>query len=375
MTAVVMDGKALAEHVREDVRREVAELGHVGLATVLVGDDPASHVYIGAKHKAATAAGIDARDVRLPAESDEAEVLQLVADLNADDEVDGILVQLPLPSHMDETRVTYAVAPAKDVDGFHPLNAGNLYLGTPIHVPATPSGCMELLSAHGIDPKGKEAVVIGRSEIVGRPMAMLLMHAHATVTICHSRTADIGAHVRRADIVVAAVGRPGHRAARHGQAGSCRARRRADPNRRGHRGRRRPRGRRGGRLSHADAGRHRADDDRDAAALRGEGGALSTRPACVPRRLTVPFGRFVSRGGPSGPLHVQEDVSLEQGTVKWFSNEKGFGFIEREGGEDVFVHFSAITMDGYKSLTEGQRVEFEVVQGPKGAQAANVSAV
>ncbi len=204
-----MDGKELAARVREDVAREVAELGHIGLATVLVGDDAASHVYIEAKHKAATAAGIEARDVRMPADSTEAEVLAAVDALNRDDTVDGILVQLPLPSHMDETAVTYAVEPLKDVDGFHPVNAGNLYLGTPLHVPATPWGCMELLAAYGIDPKGKEAVVIGRSEIVGRPAAMLLLHAHATVTICHSRTADLAAHVRRADIVVAAVGIPG----------------------------------------------------------------------------------------------------------------------------------------------------------------------
>jgi len=209
MTAVRMDGKALAERVREEVAREVAELGHVGLATVLVGDDPASHVYIGAKHKAATQAGIDARDVRLPVDTSEEHVLDLVDQLNRDEEVDGILVQLPLPSHMNETKVTYAVEPAKDVDRFHPFNAGNLYLGTPIHVPATPSGCMELLRAYDIDPAGKEAVVIGRSEIVGRPMAMLLMHANATITVCHSRTADLASHVRRADIVVAAVGRPG----------------------------------------------------------------------------------------------------------------------------------------------------------------------
>jgi len=209
MTAVRMDGKELAAKVREGVARQVSDLGHVGLATVLVGDDPASHVYISSKHKAATEAGIDARDVRLPAETSEDDVLELVASLNEDPEVDGILVQLPLPSHMDETKVTYAVSPAKDVDGFHPVNAGNLYLGTPIHVPATPFGCMELLRAYGIDPAGKEAVVIGRSEIVGRPMSMLLLHAHATVTICHSRTADLAAHVRRADIVVAAVGRPG----------------------------------------------------------------------------------------------------------------------------------------------------------------------
>ena len=209
MTAVRMDGTVLAARVREDVAREVTELGHVGLATVLVGDDPASHVYIGAKHKAATEAGIDARDVRLPADTSEEHVLELIDRLNRDEEVDGILVQLPLPSHMNETRVTYAVKPAKDVDGFHPFNAGNLYLGTPIHVPATPSGCMELLRAYDIDPAGKEAVVIGRSEIVGRPMAMLLMHANATITVCHSRTADLASHVRRADIVVAAVGRPG----------------------------------------------------------------------------------------------------------------------------------------------------------------------
>ena len=209
MTAVRMDGTKLAATVRESVAREIAELGHVGLATVLVGDDPASHVYIAAKHKAATEAGIDARDIRLPAETSEQEVLDLVRTLNADDEVDGILVQLPLPSHIDETKVTYAVAPTKDVDGFHPVNAGNLFLGTPIHVSATPLGCMELLRAYGVEPAGKEAVVIGRSEIVGRPMAMLLMHANATVTVCHSRTADLAAHVRRADIVVAAVGRPG----------------------------------------------------------------------------------------------------------------------------------------------------------------------
>lgn len=204
-----MDGKALAAEIRADVAREVAELGHVGLATVLVGDDPASHVYISLKHKAATEAGIDARDVRLPQDATEDEVLALVEELNADDEVDGVLVQLPLPPQIDETRVTYAVAPAKDVDGIHPVNAGNLYLGTPLHVPATPAGCMELLAAHGVDPAGKEAVVLGRSEIVGRPVAMLLLQANATVTMCHSKTVDLAAHVRRADIVVAAVGVPG----------------------------------------------------------------------------------------------------------------------------------------------------------------------
>jgi methylenetetrahydrofolate dehydrogenase (NADP+)/methenyltetrahydrofolate cyclohydrolase len=204
-----MDGKALAERIRGEVTREIAALGHVGLATVLVGDDPASDVYIRLKQRAATEAGIDARDIRLDASTSEDEVLALVHDLNDDAEIDGILVQLPLPSQIDETRVTYAVAPHKDVDGFHPVNAGNLYLGTPLHVPATPAGCMALLAEYGVDPKGKNAVVIGRSEIVGRPAAMLLLQAHATVTICHSRTADLAAEVRRADIVVAAVGVPG----------------------------------------------------------------------------------------------------------------------------------------------------------------------
>ena len=204
-----MDGKALAARIRDDVATEVAELGHVGLATVLVGDDPASDVYITHKHRAATEAGIDARDIRLPADILEEDVLALVAELNTDDEIDGVLVQVPLPAHIDETRVTYAVAPVKDVDGFHPVNAGNLYLGTPLHVPATPAGCMELLAAYDVDPMGSEAVVIGRSEIVGRPVAMLLLQASATVTICHSRTTDLAAQVRRADIVVAAVGVPG----------------------------------------------------------------------------------------------------------------------------------------------------------------------
>jgi methylenetetrahydrofolate dehydrogenase (NADP+) / methenyltetrahydrofolate cyclohydrolase len=205
----MMDGKALATEIRADVAREVAEVGHVGLATVLVGDDPASHVYISLKQKAAAEAGIDARDVRLPREASEEEVLALVDSLNGDDSVDGVLVQLPLPGQLDEARVTRAVSPAKDVDGIHPVNAGNLYLGTPLHVPATPAGCMALLAAYDVDPAGKEAVVIGRSEIVGRPVAMLLLQANATVTMCHSKTVDLACEVRRADIVVAAVGVPG----------------------------------------------------------------------------------------------------------------------------------------------------------------------
>ncbi|HXY16760.1 MAG TPA: bifunctional 5,10-methylenetetrahydrofolate dehydrogenase/5,10-methenyltetrahydrofolate cyclohydrolase [Gaiellaceae bacterium] len=208
MTAIRMAGADLAARIRAEVQGEVAELGGACLATILVGDDPASHIYIDRKHAAANEVGIATRDVRLPASASEDEVLALVEELNEDDGVDGMLVQLPLPGHMDETLVTHAVEPMKDVDGFHPVNAGNLYLGTPLHIPATAWGCMQLLEEYGVEVKGADAVVIGRSEIVGKPMAMLLLSAHATVTICHSRTRDLGEHTRRADIVVAAVGRP-----------------------------------------------------------------------------------------------------------------------------------------------------------------------
>ncbi|HUG66086.1 MAG TPA: bifunctional 5,10-methylenetetrahydrofolate dehydrogenase/5,10-methenyltetrahydrofolate cyclohydrolase [Gaiellaceae bacterium] len=210
MTAVRIDGKALAENVRAQVAEDVRALGgSVCLATILVGDDPASHVYVGSKHKASHEAGIESRDHRFPAETPESEILELVAELNADDGVDGILVQLPLPEHMNESTVLRAVDPDKDVDGFHVLNAGLLYLGEPNLTPATPSGVMVMLAAHGVELKGKEAVVIGRSEIVGKPMAMMLLAQHATVTICHSRTVDLAVHTRRADILVAAVGRLG----------------------------------------------------------------------------------------------------------------------------------------------------------------------
>ncbi len=210
MTAVRIDGKALALEVRAEVAEDVRAWGRpVCLATILVGDDPASHVYVGSKHKASHEAGIDSRDHRFPEDTEEQAVLDLIAELNADDAVDGILVQLPLPAHMDEPKVLRAVDPDKDVDGFHILNAGRLYLGEPFLVPATPSGVMVMLERHGVELKGKEAVVIGRSEIVGKPMAMLLLAEHATVTICHSRTEDLAAHTRRADVLVAAVGRPG----------------------------------------------------------------------------------------------------------------------------------------------------------------------
>jgi methylenetetrahydrofolate dehydrogenase (NADP+) / methenyltetrahydrofolate cyclohydrolase len=210
VTAVRIDGKVVAEKVRAEVARDVEAFGApVCLATILVGDDPASHVYVGWKHKAATEAGIETRDHRLPEEISESDVLELLEELNADDVVDGILVQLPLPSHMDEGRVIRAIDPEKDVDGLHPLNSGRLFLGQPLHVPATPLGVMVMLREYGVELEGKEAVVIGRSELAGKPMAMLLLAENATVTICHSRTADLGAHTRAADVLVAAVGRPG----------------------------------------------------------------------------------------------------------------------------------------------------------------------
>ena len=210
MPAVRIDGKALALKVRAEVAADVRGFGEpVCLATILVGDDPASHVYVGSKHTASHEAGIDSRDHRFPTDTPENAVLDLLAELNADDAVDGILVQLPLPAHMDEPKVLRSVDPAKDVDGFHPRNAGLLFLGEPFLVPATPSGVMVMLAEHGLELKGKEAVVIGRSEIVGKPMAMLLLAEHATVTICHSRTVDLAEHTRRADVLVAAVGHPG----------------------------------------------------------------------------------------------------------------------------------------------------------------------
>jgi len=207
MSATIIDGKALAAKVREEVAAEVAELGHVGLATVLVGDDPASDVYIRGKQKAAQAVGIDARDVRLPADTPEDELLALLAGLNADDAVDGILVQLPLPSQITEAKAIETIDPGKDVDGFHPLNAGLLYLGRPALVPGTPLGIMRMLEEYEVEIAGARAVVVGRSNIVGKPMAHLLLQAHATVTICHSRTEDLERHTLDADILVAAVGR------------------------------------------------------------------------------------------------------------------------------------------------------------------------
>jgi methylenetetrahydrofolate dehydrogenase (NADP+)/methenyltetrahydrofolate cyclohydrolase len=205
--ATIIDGKALGAKVREEVAASVADLGHVGLATILVGDDPASHIYIDLKQKAATQAGMDARDLKLPADMSEEELLATIAEVNADDEVDGLLVQLPLPDHIDENRVIEAIAPEKDVDGIHPVNAGRLYLGRPTLVPGTPLGIMRMLDEYEIPLEGARAVVVGRSAIVGKPMAHLLLQRNATVTICHSRTQDLERHTLDADVLVAAVGR------------------------------------------------------------------------------------------------------------------------------------------------------------------------
>jgi methylenetetrahydrofolate dehydrogenase (NADP+)/methenyltetrahydrofolate cyclohydrolase len=202
-----MDGTALAARLRGEVKEEVADLGHVGLATVLVGDDPASEVYIRLKHKAADEAGIEAIDQRL-ATTTEDELVQLVLELNEDDSVDGILVQTPLPDDIDEARVMRAIDPMKDVDGLHPFSAGQLYLGRQTLVPATPLGVMHLLNAYKIPLAGARAVVVGRSPLVGKPMALLLLQANATVTICHSRTEDLARHTLDADVLVAAVGLP-----------------------------------------------------------------------------------------------------------------------------------------------------------------------
>ena len=204
-----MDGAALAARIRAEVKDEVTELGEVRLATVLVGDDPASQIYIRLKHKAADEVGIEPLDKRLPAETAEAELLELIEELNEDDSIDGILVQTPLPEHIDEARVMRALDPMKDVDGLHPFNAGQLFFGHQTLVGATPRGVMRLLAEYQIPIAGARAVVVGRSLIVGRPLSMLLLHANATVTICHSRTQDLARHTLDADILVAAVGHIG----------------------------------------------------------------------------------------------------------------------------------------------------------------------
>jgi methylenetetrahydrofolate dehydrogenase (NADP+)/methenyltetrahydrofolate cyclohydrolase len=208
VTAAIIDGKAVAATLRARLAETVAGLAfRPGLRVLLLGDHPASAAYVGAKEKAAAAAGFDAATIALPASTSQAVLLQHVARLNHDPAVDGILVQLPLPAHIDAHAVTEAIDPAKDVDGFHALNAGRLAIGRPHLVPCTPLGVMRLLEAAGVPVAGRHAVVLGRSTIVGRPMAALLLAADATVTVAHSRTADLPALARSADILVAAVGR------------------------------------------------------------------------------------------------------------------------------------------------------------------------
>jgi methylenetetrahydrofolate dehydrogenase (NADP+)/methenyltetrahydrofolate cyclohydrolase len=209
MAATAMDGKALAARIRAEVADAVRALGAVGLTTILVGDDPASEIYIGHKHAAATAAGIRATDLRLPATTSEEELLATIARLNADDAVDALLVQLPLPGPIDADRIMRAIDPVKDVDGFHPENAGELYLGRPRLVPATAVGVMALLAEYAIELEGARAVVVGRSAIVGKPTASLLLQANATVTMCHTRTRDLARETLEADVLVVAAGRAG----------------------------------------------------------------------------------------------------------------------------------------------------------------------
>lgn len=205
-----MDGKALAERVRAEVAEDVRGIDcPIGLATVLVGEDPASEIYVSSKQKACREVGIEPFDHKLGSDTTEAELLDLVDELNADERVTGILCQLPLPDQIDEDRVIRSLAPIKDVDGFHPFNAGHLLQGSPTFVAATPAGIMEILREYDVELTGARAVVVGRSNIVGKPMALLLLAEHATVTICHSRTRDLPAVVHEADVVVAAVGRAG----------------------------------------------------------------------------------------------------------------------------------------------------------------------
>ncbi len=212
MSATIIDGKKISSDIKAELAEEVAELKKTGiepgLTVVLVGDDPASHVYVKNKEKACELIGIRSVKHQLPADTGQEELLALVDDLNNDDKVDGILVQLPLPEQIDEHAVLLAIDPEKDVDGFHPLNVGKLMIGESVFESCTPSGVIELLKRYDIEISGAHAVVVGRSNIVGKPAAMLLLHNNATVEICHSRTKDLAAETRRADILIAAIGRP-----------------------------------------------------------------------------------------------------------------------------------------------------------------------
>lgn len=213
VSATVIDGRAVAASIRQDAAAQAArfkeEYGREpGLAVVIVGDNPASRVYVNSKKRACAECGIYSEEHALPADVTEGETLDLVRRLNDDRNIHGILVQLPLPKHISEDKIIETIAPAKDVDGFHPISVGNLVVGKPALRPCTPAGIMELIRRTGIELKGKHAVVVGRSNIVGKPVSLMLLAEHATVTICHSRTQDLPAVCRTADVLVAAVGRP-----------------------------------------------------------------------------------------------------------------------------------------------------------------------
>jgi len=207
----IIDGKAIAADIRKQIAADVVVLQGQGvtpgLAVVLVGDDPASRVYVSMKEKACEQAGIFSDEHKLPVETTEAQLLALIEELNSDQRIDGILVQLPLPDHIDENKVLEAISPAKDADGFHPYNVGRLVTGNPLFQPCTPYGIMKMLDYIGVDLTGKEVVVVGRSNIVGKPVALMCLSRHATVTLCHSRTRDLPAKVAQADVLIAAVGR------------------------------------------------------------------------------------------------------------------------------------------------------------------------
>ena len=213
MQGKVLDGKAIAAEIRAKVKEDVARMQRErgitpGLAVILVGDDPASQIYVNSKKRACEEVGIYSRQYRLPADTSQTELLQLIHRLNVDPAIHGIPVQLPLPAHLDEKLGIDTISPAKDVDGFHPINVGKLSIGEPSLLPCTPAGIMELLRRTEVDLGGRHAVVVGRSNIVGKPTALLLLRENATVTICHSRTKDLASECQRADILVAAVGRP-----------------------------------------------------------------------------------------------------------------------------------------------------------------------
>lgn len=214
MKAEIISGKIMSEEIRNDIKTRVEKLKNEynyvpGLAVILVGDDPASEIYVNNKGKGCAEVGIHSETIRMNAETTQEELIGTIRRLNEDPSVNGILVQLPLPRHLDENAVLAEIVPEKDVDGFHLLNVGHLMTGTEGVVPCTPKGALKMIRSTGIDLNGKEAVVIGRSNIVGKPMAMLLLQENCTVTMCHSRTKDLAAHTRNADVLVVAVGKPG----------------------------------------------------------------------------------------------------------------------------------------------------------------------